>query len=322
MKILVISAVIVLAVVGGLFAGGIFSGSFLSAFSPTKQAVADDAPSGDDSPGFRIKMGSKSGSTADTSATEGGAEGAAEEPGTTPEDNATISAATTGQVVSQSGSSRSSGGGGGGNNEPPAEIACSSDSECKAGSYYNFCSGKDVMVAYGAEYCAHPGTESSECVYDDGKASAVLNRTCTYACGSGACITGVYISPSVVNVTSGSNFTVDVVISTDESMYAGDFRISYDAAALVMEGITLGSFFEPPLSAPVDKSEAGAVWYVLAKQSKTTGNTGTGTVFTVTFRAIAPAGGSVQLGMVGADLIDADTKYANSTLSGGVVNVQ
>jgi hypothetical protein len=91
MKILIISAIIVLAVVGGLVAGGVVSSGFFSAFSAAPQGGADGAASQGNSPGFNIKMGTKTGSATATEISAGD-----ESPGTeVPEDNDTASVVNT-----------------------------------------------------------------------------------------------------------------------------------------------------------------------------------------------------------------------------------
>jgi hypothetical protein len=321
-KILIVSVIIILAVAGGLLVGGVVSGGFFTAFSSPHGGADDAAGSADDgaSPGFNIKMGTKTGGTVDSDAQESDGE---EE--TAAETEAANETAAVQALPASTPGPGSHPGGPSNDDDTNEEVACTADSDCDAGVYYNFCSGKSVMTAYGTNTCKSPGTASSSCSYNENKETAVVNRTCTYGCDGGSCVTGVYISPSSINVANGSEFTVDVMISTDELIYAGDFRIGYDAASLSMKNITMGDFFEVPVGAPMDKSESGLIYYIITKQATNDGSTGTRKAFTVAFTVLAASGSNVEIKMEHIELIgviDNKLNPTNSTSVGGVVNVQ
>lgn len=126
MKMLLVSAVvIVVAVAGGLILGGFVSEGFLSGFaasagSPQNES-ADQAGAADSSPGFKIKMGSKSGGTSDSGSDAGEDESDASAAGAANATNSTGNTTTMAFTYSGSSKKKSSGSSDSSNPEPEPE---------------------------------------------------------------------------------------------------------------------------------------------------------------------------------------------------------
>lgn len=98
--------------------------------------------------------------------------------------------------------------------------------------------------------------------------------------------TTISITPASLTKAAGENFTLEVRMNTaDNQIVAVELDITYDAAILEAEWIHNGTMFPNILSSGV--VENGKASIALGAQNTTTPVTGTGTVATIKFKALA-----------------------------------
>ena len=108
--------------------------------------------------------------------------------------------------------------------------------------------------------------------------------------------TSVYVDPASKTVGSGEEFSIDVKITTTESIWAGSFILKFDPSFIQAYLSSEGDFLKQGGSSTYPiigiNNITGEIKYDSTRFGSSSGATGTGTLFTVNFRAIASSGSS------------------------------
>jgi hypothetical protein len=100
-------------------------------------------------------------------------------------------------------------------------------------------------------------------------------------------VVNLSISPTPVTTQVGQTFTVSLNMNTGtDSVSAADVHVSYDQTKLQVQSVTAGTFLPVVLAAGAFDNTAGSASITVGSQPTTPAN-GTGTLATVTFKALA-----------------------------------
>jgi len=133
------------------------------------------------------------------------------------------------------------------------------------------------------------------------------------------------LNPSETSIANGSDFTVAVDVNTNAGFYAYDVKLYYDNSILYAESVdSSGSFLTANTENPFNdiKIEEGKITVVSSRTGKEA-VIGRGTLFTVTFRAIATGDSEITFGKADTGIVVSDTieRPDKTEASGGIVHV-
>ena len=133
----------------------------------------------------------------------------------------------------------------------------------------------------------------------------------------------VSFEPATVNQATGSTFTVNVSLAGASNVYSVPLQISYDPKTLALVNVSNGQFLSRDGQAVAlvhrDDPVTGQVQVTATRPPGTSGVSGEGQVFTLTFMAKAP--GSSQLSIHQAGLRDASQQKIAATGSQAMITV-
>ena len=303
MKLIIISIVFVLAIASGLLLSSGTLAGFFASYSDT-QAQDDAIGNGDsDSPDFGLNLKTQPRKSTTTKIQEEDTEEPDDEVPAT-EVNETPAVIVTGGGGGSSGGSSSSSSGGGSDEE----------NNCVPST------------------CANLGYTCDS--WSDGCGGTLQCGTCDaeYLCIAGTCefqlIATISVSPPSEEVSVDDEFSIDVEIDSNSNVFSIDIELSFDETMLQVVDVTEGPFIDSrdsinnPLE-PVKMSydnDKGEVKYVHTRLSEQGGKTGSGTLITINFRAIASTNEttiSVEL----ADVIDENVDVFTVNENSGVVKI-
>jgi hypothetical protein len=150
---------------------------------------------------------------------------------------------------------------------------------------------------------------------------AILSLSSAY----GVAIPIVSIEPPSQKAEPGQSLSVDVLISDVADLYAFEFDLVFDPAILAAAGVTEGSFLPnsgTTVFIPGIIDNSGGTISAIADSliGPIPGVTGTGTLATVLFDALAPGTGTLSLSSV--ILLSSTLALIDSSTVNGTVNVQ
>jgi len=115
------------------------------------------------------------------------------------------------------------------------------------------------------------------------------------------------VSPSSATVSAGESFTVAIMINTDFQTRGAQCGLSFDPDILRCDGITAGTFYENwanqngamtylfPMTPDIDNENGSAFWSIALIGGNNGGPSGTGTIFTYEFTALANGTSALSL---------------------------
>jgi len=133
------------------------------------------------------------------------------------------------------------------------------------------------------------------------------------------------INPSETSIANGSEFTVAVDVDTNAGFYAYDVKLYYNDSILYAESVDISeSFLTSNIEDPYNdvKIEDGKIT-VLSTSKRNETVTGSGTLFTVTFRAIAAEDSEISFGKTDTCILVSNNieRPDKTETSGGIVHV-
>jgi len=131
----------------------------------------------------------------------------------------------------------------------------------------------------------------------------------------------IRIDPSTTNVLLGTPFTVDLSITSVVDLYAFQSDIGFDPAVLSAVGVTPGSFLGGANFLPgiIDNTTGTISFIGDSLTGLVPGNTGSGTLATITFLALAA--GTSSIAPANAILLDSGFSDIAFSVVNGTANV-
>ncbi len=135
--------------------------------------------------------------------------------------------------------------------------------------------------------------------------------------------TTLSVNPATTNVNEGGSFSVDIDISTDDSVFSTSFYLNFDNTALVATGVTEGNFLKSDTHETypimIVDNDTGQIRYYSTRLGNVGGVTGTGTLLTIYFDTSGTNDSTLDLNSV--EVYNPSVQLITSSATDGTVNV-